>query len=100
MSPMRIEGPGGVRDPKGPEEPERAKAKASAESVRQQFQIAALKAADDVTISLVGRLLAQLSRMPEVRQEAVEELRQAVADGTLEDVSDIEEAIRGMLDDI
>jgi len=102
MSPMRIDGAGGVRDPKGPGEADRAKAKAGAspESVRREFQIAALKAADDVTISVVGRLLAQLSRSPDVRAERVEELRAMVADGGLEENSDVEEAIRGMLDDI
>ena len=102
MSPMHITGPGGVRDPKGPDESERARAKSrgSAGSAREQFQIAALKAADDVTISVIGRLLAQLSRVPEVRAERVEDLRQMIADGRFEANSDVEAAIRGMLDDI
>ena len=102
MSPIRIDGAGGVRDPKGPDETDRAdpNARPSAESVREEFQIAALKAADDVAISVIGKLLAQLSRMPEVRQDRVEELRQMIADGGLEGGSDVEQAIRGMIEDI
>ncbi len=106
MNALRIDGPGGVKDPKGldPKGPGKAGRASSAKGSMGAAGAAAASASssrgDGVSISPQARLMAILSRLPDVREDRVEMLRQAIADGTFDDITDIDEAIRGMLEDI
>jgi flagellar biosynthesis anti-sigma factor FlgM len=55
---------------------------------------------DRVELSDHARLLDQLRRMPDVRSEHVEIVRQAIADGTYETDARLEKAINGLIRDL
>jgi flagellar biosynthesis anti-sigma factor FlgM len=55
---------------------------------------------DRVELSDHARLLDQLRRMPDVRSERVEEVRQAITDGTYETDVRLEKAISGLIRDL
>ena len=55
---------------------------------------------DEVEISEMGRLLDDLSRNPEIRQDRVDAVRQAIEAGTYETPEKIEMAVQRLLDEL
>lgn len=60
----------------------------------------AFRASDHVEISEMGRLLDQISRLPEIREEKVAEIRQAIASGVYETPDKLELAVERLLREI
>ncbi len=101
MNAIRIDGPGGVKDPKGPGKAGRASsAKGSKGAGGAAGASASSSRGDGVSISPQARLMGILSRMPDIREDRVEALRQAIAEGVFDEVTDVDEAVRGLLEDI
>ena len=57
-------------------------------------------ASDQVEISEMGRLLDQISRLPEIREEKITAIRQAIADGVYETPEKLEIAVEKLLSEI
>lgn len=55
---------------------------------------------DQVEISPLGRMLDGISRLPEIRHEKVEEIRQQIAAGVYETPEKLELALDRMLDEM
>ena len=55
--------------------------------------------ADKVEISPIARYLSQISQMPDIRFEKVEQIRQAIAEGTYDTDGALSQAIDNMLDE-
>ncbi len=60
---------------------------------------AATSKEDQVEISPKARLMSQLASMPEVRAEKVQQIRQAIDDGTYDLEGNLPEALDKFLDD-
>ena len=100
---MRIDGPGELGDLKRPAKSGRParSPKPGGDSAPPAERTGGVQGrGDGVDISAVGKLLARLGKLPEIRADRVEELRRLVLESRLEEVSDLDEAVRGMLDDI
>ena len=55
---------------------------------------------DHVEISPLGQMLDGISRLPEIRHEKVEEIRQQIASGTYETPEKIQVALDRLLDEL
>ena len=55
---------------------------------------------DHVEISPLGQMLDGISRMPEIRHEKVEEIRQKIASGVYETPANLEIALDRLLDEL
>lgn len=55
---------------------------------------------DQVEISPLGQMLDGISRLPEIRQEKVEEIRRQIAAGTYETSAKMELALDRLLDEL
>lgn len=55
---------------------------------------------DHVEISPLGQMLDGISRLPEIRHERVEAIRQQIADGTYETPDKIQVALDRLLDEL
>lgn len=60
----------------------------------------AMQAGDHVEISEMGRILDDLSRVPEIRAEKVAELRRSIQAGMYETPEKLEIAVERMIDDM
>jgi negative regulator of flagellin synthesis FlgM len=56
--------------------------------------------ADRVDISQAAQLASQLADVPDVRQERIDAIRQAIADGTYETPARLDQALERLLDEI
>ena len=72
---------------------------ASSEAAPLAAQQAAQSAekADKVEISSIARYLSQIAQMPDIRFEKVEQIRQALADGTYDTDEALSQAVDNML---
>ncbi len=61
---------------------------------------AADRAGDRVELSTHARLLDRLLRLPDVRDELVERVRHAIADGTFETPEKLDIAVRQLLEEL
>lgn len=57
-------------------------------------------AQDEVSISDVGRVLEQAQSLPEIRQDRVDAIRNALADGTYDIEGKLDAAVENLLDEI
>ena len=55
---------------------------------------------DELSISDVGRLLEQTQSLPEIRQDRVDAIRAALADGTYDINGKLDAAVSNLLDEI
>jgi negative regulator of flagellin synthesis FlgM len=55
---------------------------------------------DRIDISEAGQIAGRLAEIPDVRQERVDEIRAALADGTYETDAKLEAAVERLLDEI
>jgi negative regulator of flagellin synthesis FlgM len=92
--PMEIHGAGGAQGPQ-PIYPRLA-----AFGVDAGSTVHAGSPRDHVEISPLGQMLDGISRLPEIRQEKVEEIRRQIADGTYETPEKIQVALDRLLDEL
>ena len=59
-----------------------------------------LRAGDQVEISDMGRILDEISRLPDIRHQKVAEIRQAIASGVYETADKIDIAVERLLEEI
>ncbi|HIA27715.1 MAG TPA: flagellar biosynthesis anti-sigma factor FlgM [Planctomycetes bacterium] len=57
------------------------------------------RGADDIQISTEARLLQQLSELPEIREDKVEEVRRKIADGEYDKDEYLQAAIERMIEE-
>ena len=57
------------------------------------------RGADDIQISTEARLLQQLSELPEIREDKVEEVRRKIADGEYDKDEHLQAAIERMIEE-
>jgi flagellar biosynthesis anti-sigma factor FlgM len=55
---------------------------------------------DELQISSQGQILSRIADLPEVRQERIDQLRAAIADGSYESGARLETAVQRLLDEI
>lgn len=91
---MEIQGAGGLSGPQ-PIYPRLA-----AFSVEQGASASAAAPRDQVEISSLGLMMEGISRLPEIRYEKVEAIRQQIAAGTYETPEKLEKAIEGLLGEV
>jgi len=87
---MRIEGPGEIGDPR---RQDKIKPKSPSEVLSE-------RAADGVEISSTGRYLSDLAKVPDVRQDKIEAIRQEMAKGTYITPERLEAALDSLIDDL
>ncbi len=90
---MEVQGPGGVSGP-GRLEPQ------NAPSPGADATGDAAKSADRVEISEHAKLLEQLSQIPSIRTEKIDELRKLIESGQYETPERIEVAIRKLMEEL
>lgn len=59
-----------------------------------------LRGSDQVEISDMGRILDEISRLPDIRHQKVAEIRQAIASGVYETADKIDTAVERLLEEL
>lgn len=72
----------------------------SAQTSSLESSAGATRAKDQVEISEMGRLLDEISRLPDIREEKVAEIREAIASGIYETPEKLEIAVERLLQDV
>ncbi len=88
---MEIQGTGGVRPPDRVQGPGKV--------ARTQDVTPAGGGSDQVSLSETGRLLNRALQLPEVRQDRIEQVRQAIAAGKYETPEKLGKAVEAFLRD-
>jgi negative regulator of flagellin synthesis FlgM len=91
---MQIYGPTHLHGPQPIRAPHNAQPARPAESA------STLTPRDEVEISSSAQLIDQVHQLPEIRQDRVQELRQAIASGSYETEAKLDAAIDRLLDEI
>lgn len=91
---MEIYGPGGTQGP----QPIYPRLATWGVEANQAAQAGAPR--DQVEISPLGQMLDGISRLPEIRQERVEEIRRQIVSGTYETPEKLELALDRLLDEM
>ena len=92
---MEIHGPGGLGGPSPVSQPR------PVQQPHDPGSPAPLpREADEVEISEMGRLLDDLSGLPEIRRERVDEVRRAIEAGTYETSEKLDVAVERLLDEL
>ncbi len=60
----------------------------------------ARRGSDSVELSQHARLLSKLAKLPDIRQDLVDRVRQQIADGTYETAEKIDIAIDNLIEDL
>jgi negative regulator of flagellin synthesis FlgM len=92
---MEVHGPGSLARPSPVLQPQSVQAARAPETANP-----AMQAGDHVEISEMGRILDEISRVPDVRADKVAELRHAIQAGTYETPEKLEIAVERLLADI
>ena len=91
---MEIQGAGGLNGPQA------IYPRLAAFSVEANATATAAAPRDQVEISSLGLMMEGISRLPDIRHEKVEAIRQQIAAGTYETPEKLEKAIDGLLGEL
>jgi negative regulator of flagellin synthesis FlgM len=91
---MEIQGAG------GPHGPQPIYPRLATFSVEGQTSAAAAAPRDQVEISSLGLMMEGISRLPDIRHEKVEAIRQQIASGTYETPEKLERAVENLLGEL
>ena len=91
---MQIHGPAHVHGPQSVARPHNSQA------VRSSDALAPDQMGDTLELSDAGQIAAQIAELPDVRQDRIAEIRQAIAQGGYESQEKISVAVDKLLDEI